>query len=87
MVFDGTRDKGTRLERDIAAVADNLCTDLDQLLFEGCHRPILDELGHRQRAGNCRDCGPALESGDGRRWQQTSDMTALKPRLRQAFVY
>jgi hypothetical protein len=38
------------LECDIAPVADDLRTDLDQLLFQGRHRPVLDRLWRRQRA-------------------------------------
>jgi hypothetical protein len=38
------------LEGDIAAVADDLCADLDQLLFEARQRPVLDRLRRCQRA-------------------------------------
>ena len=38
------------LEGDIAAVADDLCADLDQLLSEARQRPVLDRLRRCQRA-------------------------------------
>ena len=38
------------LEGGIAAVADDLRTDLDQLLFQAGQRPVLDRLGRCQRA-------------------------------------
>jgi hypothetical protein len=38
------------LEGDIAAVADDLRSDLDQLFLEARQRPILNRLGRRQRA-------------------------------------
>ena len=38
------------LEGDIAAVADDLRADLDQLLLQAGQRPVLDRLGRRQRA-------------------------------------
>ena len=38
------------LEGDIAAMADDLRTDLDQLLLQARQRPIFDRLGRRQRA-------------------------------------
>ena len=38
------------LEGDIAAVADDLRADLDQLLLQARQRPVLDRLGRRQRA-------------------------------------
>ena len=37
------------LEGDIAAVADDLRPDLDQLLLQAGQRPVLDRLGRRQR--------------------------------------
>jgi hypothetical protein len=45
----GDRDL-SHLERDIAAVADNLRADLDQLFLEARQRPIFDRLGRRQRS-------------------------------------
>ncbi len=48
------RDLG-HLERDIAAVADDLRADLDQLLSEDRQRPVLDRLGRRQRAQEIPD--------------------------------
>ncbi len=40
-----SRDSDLRhLEGDIAAVADNLGTDLDQLLLQASQRPVLDRL-------------------------------------------
>ena len=47
MPWDG--DLG-HLEGDIAAVADDLRADLDQLLLQARQRPVLDRLGRRQRA-------------------------------------
>ena len=38
------------LEGDIAAVADDLRADLDQLLLQAGQRPVLDRLGRRQGA-------------------------------------
>jgi hypothetical protein len=38
------------LEGDVAAVADDLGADLDQLLLQACQRPFLDGLRRRQRA-------------------------------------
>ena len=38
------------LERDVAAVADDLRADLDQLFLQARQRPVLDRLGRRQRA-------------------------------------
>ena len=38
------------LEDDIAAVANDLRADLDQLLLQARQRPILDRLRRRQRA-------------------------------------
>jgi len=38
------------LEGDIAAMADDLGTNLDQLLLEAGQRPVLDRLGCRQGA-------------------------------------
>ena len=38
------------LEGDVAAVADDLGADLDQLLLQARQRPVLDRLGRRQRA-------------------------------------
>jgi hypothetical protein len=43
------------LEGDIAAVADDLRADLDQLLFQAGQRPVLDRLGRRQRAQEVAD--------------------------------
>jgi hypothetical protein len=39
-----------QLERDVAAVADDSRTDLDQLLAQGGERPLLDLLRQRWRA-------------------------------------
>ena len=39
-----------QLEHDVAAVADDSGTDLDQLLEQGGERPLLDVLRQRQRA-------------------------------------
>ena len=39
-----------QLEHDVAAVADDSGTDLDQLLAQGGERPLLDLLRQRQRA-------------------------------------
>jgi len=36
--------------RPITAVANYLRADLDELLFQGCQRPVFDQLGRRQRA-------------------------------------
>ena len=38
------------LEGDIAAVADDLRADLDQLFLQARQRPVFDRLGRRQRA-------------------------------------
>ena len=38
------------LKRDVSAVADNLCADLDQLFAQAGHRPPLHRLGYCQRA-------------------------------------
>ena len=38
------------LERDVAAMADDLRANLDQLLLQGRKRPVLDRLWRRQRA-------------------------------------
>ena len=40
---------------DVAAVADDLRADLDQLLFQAGQRPVLDRLGRRQRAQEVAD--------------------------------
>jgi hypothetical protein len=36
------------LEGDVAAMADDLRADFDELLFQGRHRPVLDRLRRRQ---------------------------------------
>ena len=38
------------LKRDIAAMADDLRADLDQLFLQARQRPLLDRLRRRQRA-------------------------------------
>ena len=38
------------MEADVAAVADDLSADLDQLLAQAGQLPWLRRLGHRQRA-------------------------------------
>ncbi len=38
------------LKRNVTTVAHNLRTNLDELLLQGCHRPVFDRLRHRQRA-------------------------------------
>jgi hypothetical protein len=45
----GNGDLG-HLEGDVAAVADDLAADLDQLLLQAGQRPGLDRFGRRQRA-------------------------------------
>ena len=47
--FFGNRDFG-HLKRDIAAMADDLRADLDQLFLQARQRPLLDRLWRRQRA-------------------------------------
>jgi hypothetical protein len=37
-------------EGDITAVADDPRTDLNELLFQGCQRPVFDQLGRCQRS-------------------------------------
>jgi hypothetical protein len=62
------------LEGKIAAVVDDLRTDLDQLFLKAGQRPVLDRLGHRESAQESyRDCrlGP---DGIG------SERTARQPR-------
>ena len=38
------------LEGDVATVTDDLCADLDQLIFEARQRPIFDRLWRPERA-------------------------------------
>ncbi len=38
------------LKGDVAAVADDLCADLDQLLAQTRQRPLLNRFGYRERA-------------------------------------
>src|ERR1700730_17825628 len=38
------------LERDVAAVTDDLRADLDELRFQARQRPVFDRFGRRQRA-------------------------------------
>ncbi len=38
------------LERDIATVTDDLCTDLDQLLAQARQRPVRNRFRSRERA-------------------------------------
>ena len=38
------------LEGDVTAMEPSLRADLDEFLFEGCQRPVLDWLWRRQRA-------------------------------------
>jgi hypothetical protein len=42
------------LEGNITAVADDLCTDLDQLISQTGRRPVLDRLRRFQSAKGCR---------------------------------
>ncbi|HUL88450.1 MAG TPA: hypothetical protein VLU23_09725 [Pseudolabrys sp.] len=43
----------SHLEDDVAAVANDLCSDLDQLLSERRERPLLDGIGHPPRHHLC----------------------------------
>src|SRR3977135_404343 len=59
------------LEGDIAAVADDLGADLDQLLLQACQRPFLNGLRRRQRAqevaeivGECMKLEPHRVGGE-----------------------
>jgi hypothetical protein len=54
----GDRDVG-HLEGDVAAVADDLRADLDQLFLQARQRPVLDRLGRRQRAQEIAETKPA----------------------------
>jgi hypothetical protein len=57
--MSANNDHGTatlgHLGGDIAAVADDLRADLDQLLFQAGQRPVLDRFGRRQRAKEVAD--------------------------------
>ena len=71
------------LEGDITAVANYLRADLDELLFQGCQRPVFRSARVSPVfVGNYRDCKRAREAEDEPRWQRTTDMTAVSmPRL------
>jgi hypothetical protein len=49
-----------QLERDLAAMADDLRADLDKFLLQSCHRPVFDRF---PALPACAGCCPDLSAG------------------------